>query len=295
MSQPTNVLITGSSSGFGLLTTRSLLEKGYTVFATMRDPDGKNAAAALEISTFAADHPGTAHILDLDVTSDASVEAAVQHALDLEGWIDVVVNNAGYGSGGYAETFTMDQFKHIFDVNVFGVQRVNRAVLPSMRARGSGLILYVSSVMGRVVLPFAASYTASKYALEGLAETYRYELSGLGIDSVVVEPGGFGTNFLENVAFAGDEERIASYGELAETPKQFWGGFDQMLSSDDAPDPQRVADAVVSLIETPAGQRPLRTVVDPMTGGEGPSAINQMTDQIQAQMFSAMGMGEMVA
>ncbi len=295
MSQPTTVLITGSSSGFGLLTTRSLLEEGYTVFATMRDPDGKNAAIAAEINAFAAGQPGTAHILDLDVTSDASVEEAIQQALDLEGWIDVVVNNAGYGSGGYAETFTMDQFKHIFDVNVFGVQRVNRAVLPSMRARGSGLILYVSSVMGRIVLPYAASYTATKYALEGLAETYRYELGGLGIDSVVVEPGGFGTNFLENVAFADDQERIASYGDLAEAPHQFWGGFDQMLSSDDAPDPQRVADAILGLISTPAGQRPLRTVVDPLSGGEGPTAINQMTDQIQAQMFSAMGMGEMVA
>ena len=290
-----NVLITGSSSGFGLLTARTLLEKGHTVFATMRGPDGKNAAAAADIRAYADGQPGTAHIIDLDVTSEASVNAAIQQALDLEGWIDVVVNNAGFGSGGYAETFTMDQFERIFDVNVFGVQRVNRAVLPSMRARSSGLIIYVSSVMGRIVLPFAASYTATKYALEGLAETYRYELGSLGIDSVVVEPGGFGTNFLENVAFAGDAERIASYGDLAEVPQQFWGGFDQMLSSDDAPDPQRVADAVLDLIETPHGQRPLRTVVDPMTGGEGPTGINQMTDQVQAQMFSAMGMSEMVA
>ena len=207
----------------------------------------------------------------------------------------MVVNNAGFGSGGYAETFTMDQFQRIFDVNVFGVQRVNRAVLPSMRGRGSGLIIYVSSVMGRIVLPFAASYTATKYALEGLAETYRYELGGLGIDSVVVEPGGFGTNFLENVAFAGDAERIASYGELAEVPAQFWGGMEGMLASDNAPNPQDVADAIAEVIEMPTGQRPLRVVVDPMMGGDGPKAINQMTDQIQAQIFSAMGMGEMVA
>ena len=289
------VLITGSSSGFGLLTARTLLEKGHTVFATMRDPSGRNAANAGDLHTFAAGTSGTLHVLDLDVTSDASVEAAVKQALDLEGRIDVVVNNAGYGSGGYAEAFTMDQFQRSFEVNVFGVQRVNRAVLPAMRGQGSGLLILVSSTMGRIVLPFAAPYTAAKYAVEGLAESYRYELASAGIDVVIVEPGGFGTNFLANMAPADDEARIASYGPLAEIPQQFWGGLGHLFEGEGAPDPQDVADAISHLIDTPAGSRPLRTVVDPMTGGEGPTAINQLTDQIQEQMLSGMGMSDLIA
>ncbi len=289
------VLITGSSSGFGLLIARTLLEKGHTVFATMRDPGGRNAANASELRAFADSTSGALHVLDLDVTSDASVAAAVAQALDLEGRIDVVVNNAGYGSGGYAEAFTMDQFQRVFEVNVFGVQRVNRAVLPAMRAQGAGLLIHVSSTMGRIVLPFAAPYTSAKYAVEGLAESYRYELASTGVDVVIVEPGGFGTNFMANMVPAADEARIASYGPLAEVPQQFWGGLGHMLEAENAPDPQDVADAISRLIETPAGSRPLRTVVDPMSGGEGPTVINQTTDQVQEQMLSAMGMGDLVA
>jgi NAD(P)-dependent dehydrogenase (short-subunit alcohol dehydrogenase family) len=295
MSKNQNVLITGSSSGFGFLTARTLLEKGYTVFATMRDLDGKNAAQAKDLRDSAGGKKGTLRILDLDVTSDMSVDTAVQKALNEVGYIDVVINNAGIGMAGFAEGFTVDQLQRIFDVNVFGIQRVNRAVLPAMRERGSGLLIHVSSSMGRLVIPFAAPYTATKYAVEGLAESYRYELAGTGVDVVVVEPGGFGTGFASNMAVPADEVRVESYGKLKEIPQQMWGGFVQQLQGENAPDPQVVADAILTLIETPAGQRPLRTVVDPMTGGEAASAINQTTDQIQSQLLGAFGMGDLLS
>lgn len=287
--QPQTILLTGSSSGFGLTMARMFLEKSYSVLATMRDIAGKNAPAAKKLKSFAGDTTGTLHLLELDVTRDDSVNEAIQYALDLEGKIDVAINNAGVGVSGFAEAVTPEQFQKQFEVNVFGAQRVNRAVLPSMRARGSGLLVHISSVMGRIVLPFAAPYTASKFALEGLAESYRYELLGTGVDCVIVEPGGFPTSFFANMIAAGDKDRIESYGDLRDTPEKMWSGVGQMLQSDEAPDPRLVAEAVLNLVETPAGKRPLRTVVDPMMGGEAPSAINQLTDDIQKQLLTSLG------
>ncbi len=292
MNKTQNVLITGSSSGFGLLTAKTLLAGGHTIFATMRDPEGRNIEAANKLRAFATKQSGTLHVLNLDVTHAQSVENAIQEALQLEGRIDVVINNAGVGDGfaAYCETVSMEQFEHIFDVNVFGVQRVIRAVLPTMRQQGGGLLVNISSTMGRIVLPFAAPYTATKYALEGLAESYRYELSSAGIDVVIVEPGGFGTDFWSNLKPATDTARADSYGALTELPNKMYGGMGELLSGADAPNPQDVADAVCQLIETEPGKRPLRTVVDPLMGGDGPKAINQTTDQTQRQLLAGFEM-----
>ena len=295
MGRNQNVLITGSSSGFGLLTARTLLENGYTVFATMRDLDGKNAAQATELRAFAEGKEGTLRLLELDVTSDSSVKSAVSQALAEAGSLDVVINNAGYGAVGFTEGFSVDEFQRIFDVNVFGIQRVNRAALPAMREQGSGLLIHISSSLGRIVLPFVGPYTATKYAVEGLAESYRYELSGTGVDVVVVEPGGFGTRFMANMAVPADAARVKSYGALSQFPEQMWSSIGEQFQGEDAPDPQVVADAILTLIETPAGRRPLRTVVDPVTGGGAASAINETTDQVQSQLLSAFGMGELLS
>ena len=295
MSEPKTILVTGTSSGFGLLASRSLLQRGHTVFATMREAEGRNAGAAKELRELAADTDGTLHVLELDVTSDASVEQAVGQALKTAGRIDVAVNNAGMGCGGHAEAFTVEQFQQIFDINVFGVQRVNRAVLPAMREAGSGLLIHVSSIMGRVTLPFAGPYTATKWALEGLAESYRYELSSTGVDVAIVEPGGFATGIMDRTMAPADKSRVKSYGPLADLPKKMWGGMTEMLSGPEAPNPQDVADAIVQLIEAPAGARRLRVVVDPMTGGVGPSMINKTSDRVQSQMLTAFGMGQLLS
>ena len=229
------------------------------------------------------------------MTSDSSVETAVKRAYEMAGRIDVVINNAGFGVAGFAEATTVPQFQKNFDVNVFGVQRVSRAVLPAMRKQGNGLIINISSIIGRMVMPFAAAYVASKYALEGLSESYRYELAGTGVDVAIIEPGGFGTNFLTNMEPAADNDRLKSYGPLAEMPEKMWSGFAENLKGDDAPDPQVVADAIAKLIETPAGKRPLRTVVDPMMGGEATRAINQTTDKIQTELLGNLGMSDFIS
>ena len=290
MNASQTVMITGSSSGFGLLTAQLLLGKGFTVIATMRSIEGNNAQYANEIRRFAEGRPGRLYLRELDVADDASVEQAVQGILDSTEGIDVVVNNAGFGIGGFAEGCTVNQMKRIFDVNVFGVQRVKRAVLPSMREQGAGLLIHISSVMGRIVIPYAAFYTATKFALEGLAESYAYELEGTGVDVSIVEPGGFGTGFMSKMEEAADMERLKSYGALLERPKQIWGSVGEMLEGDNAPNPQDVADAVLGLIETPEGKRPLRVVVDPMTGGEGPESLNQTAEQIQRQLLGSFGL-----
>jgi NAD(P)-dependent dehydrogenase (short-subunit alcohol dehydrogenase family) len=292
MSTPLNILITGASSGFGLLFARTLASKGHNIFATMRDPEGRNAGPAQELTDFGANTPGNISVLELDVADEATVQAAVKRALNDAGSLDVVINNAGIGAGGHAEAFTAEQMAHLFDINVGGVQRVCRAVLPAMRAAGRGLVINISTIMGRIVLPFSGPYTASKYALEGLSESYRYELMGSGVDMVLVEPGGFPTGIGSRMMPPDDSEqdRIASYGAMADMPQKMWGDFMEMLHSGKGPDPQIVADEVLALIETPAGKRPLRVVVDPFMGGEAPKAINEMTDGIQAQLLQNLGM-----
>lgn len=281
-----NVLITGTSSGFGLLTARTLLARGHDVVATMRDVADRNAPAAEALMAFAADQPGNLTALDMDVTDEASVNAACTDA----GRIDVLVNNAGIGAGGLAEAFTPDQYARIFDINVLGVQRTMRAVLPGMRERGSGLVINISSIMGRIIVPFSGPYTTSKWALEGLTENYRVELLGTGIDVVSLEPGGFPTGISGRMVTPEDEDRTVSYGEHAGLVEKVWGPFMEILGGPEAPDPQVVADEVVRLMGLPAGERPARTVVDPLTGGEGAEQINAVGDAVQNEMLKMFGM-----
>ena len=136
---------------------------------------------------------------------------------------------------------------------------------------------------------------ANKNELECLSQSYRYELAGTGVDVVIVGHGGLGTNFLENMEPAADSDRLKSYGPLAEMPEKMWGGFAENLKGDEAPDPQVVADAIAKLIDTPSGQRPLRTVVYPMMGGEATRTINPTTDKIQAELLDHLGIAYFIS
>jgi len=282
------ILITGTSSGFGKLIAQTLIKKGHTVVASMRDPKVKNKKAAEELETLGA------HIVDIDVTNEKSVADGVKEAVKLAGGIDVVINNAGAGTIGLQEEFTPDDWKRLFDINVFGVQRINRAVLPHMRSKNSGLLVHISSLLGKFVLPFMGPYNSSKHALEALAENYRVELSGLGIDSVIVEPGGFGTGFISNQLPSSDKKRTIEYGEFANAPMNMMRPFEENLKSPNGPNPQMVADAVAKLIDTPAGQRPLRTVVDALGMGAPIEKINQVSEQVTTGIYDNFGIGGML-
>lgn len=279
------VLITGTSSGFGRLIAETLGRKGFHIFATMRDTKTRNAAAARELEQLAQRESLNLHVLELDVTQDASVEHAVNEVAAQCERIDVLVNNAGYGIMDLSETVTVAQAQRQLDVNFFGVLRMNRAVLPVMKRQGSGLLLHVSSGGGRLAIPGMGLYCASKFAMEALAETYRYELGSQGIDSVILEPGPYATPIADKLETGEDEQRRAGYGEMAQVPRKVLEGIRSSRAN-----PQEIPDKVLEIIETPAGQRQLRYRLG--GGGRGVERINALTDEIQAQLLEALGIAE---
>jgi NAD(P)-dependent dehydrogenase (short-subunit alcohol dehydrogenase family) len=184
----------------------------------------------------------------------------VDAALGRTNRLDVVINNAGYAGIGITEAYTAEQFQQMFDVNVFGAVRVNRAVLPVMRRQGDGLLVHLSSGAGRVVVPAMAAYCASKFALEALADTYRYELRPFGIDSVIVEPGIYKTPIFDRLAAPADRHRVAAYGQT-DFAERVLGVFQVVSGAPDNPGSTEVAEALVRLIDMNATERPFRTVV----------------------------------
>ncbi len=279
LSKPVAV-VTGASSGFGRLTAEALVGAGYHVYAGVRGIAGRNAAVVAELAAQGIE------AVELDVTSDASVEAAAARVLAVAGSVDVLVNNAGSAYFGIAEAFTPDLVREQFEVNVFGALRVNRAFLPSMRERRSGLLVYVSSVVGRFVTPFVGVYAASKFALEALAEAGAYELRPLGVDVAIVEPGAYATNIVNRVVGPDDAARVASYGEVANG----LGTMMQSLGATASDRPEEVANAILEIARTAPGSRPLRRVVG---AGDGPvPAINATIAEHTRGVLEAWGMPE---
>jgi NAD(P)-dependent dehydrogenase (short-subunit alcohol dehydrogenase family) len=286
MNSEKTVLITGASTGFGRLIAETLARKSYRVFATMRGVQGKNARAARELHELAEKEAFWIRVVELDVTNDESVERAVSAAIDAAGCIDVLVNNAGYGVMGVTEAITLEQAQRIMDTNFFGAVRMNRAVLPYMRRQRSGLLMHISSGAGRLVVPTMGFYCASKFALEALAETYHYELAAQGIDSVIVQPGAYPTAVIDNIERAADIPRTDTYGEVNGIADRILG-----LLGGSKSNPQEVADAVLRIIETPAGERQLRYRV--AASGLGVQEINDLSERVQRQVLEAFGIAKL--
>jgi NAD(P)-dependent dehydrogenase (short-subunit alcohol dehydrogenase family) len=279
------VLITGTSSGFGRQMAETFARAGDTVFAGMRDPAGKNAKVRAELE--ALEHSGPKiEVLALDVTDDVQVDAAVARVIDRCGRIDVLINNAGTGLAALSECSTIEQARQVFETNYFGPVRMSRAVLPHMRKQRSGLVVHMSSIVGRMATPNSAHYGGSKAALETFGEIQRYELASFGIDVSIVEPGVFATQIFHTIAFADDVARTAEYGALADKPAQGVAIVQQMTAAG-TPDPQEVADAVLRLARMPAGQRPLRLTVGKEALMLEP--INALSGPLAEAMFKAFG------
>lgn len=277
-SQPV-AIVTGAATGFGRHTAEALAEAGYRVFAGIRDIGGRNATAVRELAQ------RNVEAVEMDVTSDASVDAAARHVFSQVDRIDVLINNAGSAYFGLVEAFTPDLAREQFDVNVFAPLRVNRAFLPKMRERKSGLVVYVSSIVGRFVTPYVGVYAASKWALEALAETSAYELKPFGIDVSIVEPGAYVTNIGNRALLADDEARTASYGEFAAT----FGLVASSLAEVASDRPQDVADAILAVTRREPGRRPLRVVVG---GNEAAEAINRATAPVSRAVLDGFAFGE---
>lgn len=294
-SEPGPVLITGTSSGLGRLSAEAFARAGWPTFATMRESNGRNAQVAAELRALGAQGlPIT--VLELDVRDDRSVDMAMSATLDATGGrLDVLVNNAGIATPGPVELQDADQLLQEFDTNLLGAHRVARAALPAMRARGSGLILQMSSGMGRLVNPLLASYCATKWALEGLSEAMRYQLAPLGIDVCLVEPGPHPSRFAAN----GQARLEALVAGLEGDPRlDAWAWMvDRARTLDDderTADPMAVVQALLNLAALPNGERPLRTAV---AGASGVliDVLNGGQNTFQHTFMRAVGQNDLIA
>jgi NADP-dependent 3-hydroxy acid dehydrogenase YdfG len=278
------ILITGASSGFGRDTAETLHRAGHTVYASLRDAEAKNREAAEALRKLGI------KTVELDVSDDASVEAGVKNVLAEAGKIDVLVNNAGIASAGVTEAFTTEQAKAIFDTNVIGLLRVTRAVLPSMRQQHDGLIINIGSILGRVTFPFVGIYGASKFAVEALTDSLRYEVSQLGVEVVEVQPSGYPTNFFTNLQSPASTEVTKSYGEVGEIPEAMVKTLTASLEGKDAPDPHDVAEAIAKLVGQSKGSRAARTVVGEPFGSD---KANEDVAPLQAKVVEALGLSHL--
>lgn len=285
------VVITGCSSGFGRQLAEKLARRGDRVYATMRGVDGKNASIAADLRKLAKAESIDLNVVDLDVCSTESVERAVTEILADSGPPDVVVNNAGQMFVGISEAFTAEELATQLDINVVGIHRVTRAFLPAMRERGQGLFINLSSIAGRIAIPFFAIYHASKWAVEGYSFGLRRELASLGVDVVVVEPGPFATELFPRSPKPADNERAATYPEAVHaTFAAMAQSFENAFADPDTPtDPVLVVDRMVELIEMKAGSRPFRTVV----GVDfGTTAINEAANPAEDAVPGLLGLTE---
>lgn len=281
-----SILITGCSTGFGRLAAEHFAKSGATVFATMRNTPRKEAE---ELRVLAADEKLKLHVIEIDVTSDEQVEAGVQQALAINGGpIDVLINNAGISYGGPIEIQDMEATQHIFDTNVFGPQRMIRAVLPSMRAAKSGLIINVTSQLGRVIAPAFGQYSPTKFALEALSESLAYELVPHGIDVNIIEPGGYPTMIWKSA----NENSLAL---LARAEEKHTKGYEALIAGlgqrtgGGTTDPMDVPRAMAEIIAMPAGTRPLRRPVHPGLKPQIP--INKTSAKAQVDWLGASPYG----
>jgi NAD(P)-dependent dehydrogenase (short-subunit alcohol dehydrogenase family) len=273
-------LVTGASSGFGALTARALRDAGHTVYAGMRNAATRGEAAA------AREH-GMIPV-DLDVTSDESVAA-----LDLPD-LDVIVHNAGHMATGPAEAFTPAQYAALHDTNVLGAQRVNRKLLPAMRERGDGLVVWVGSSSTRGgTPPYLAPYFAAKAAMDALAASYALELARFGIETSIIVPGAFtsGTNHFAHSGTPSDTQVAAEY------EPRYPGLMDQVgaaLSAITPPeaDATEVARAVVRVVDAPKGTRPFRVHIDP--ADDGAAVVNAVADRIRAEFLHRIGLADLL-
>ena len=289
------IIITGASSGFGALTARALAKAGHTVYASMREVNGRNASQVEEAKKFAKDNDVDLRTIELDVASQESVDAAIQKIVADNKRLDVVIHNAGHMVFGPAEAFTPEQLAELYDVNVLSTQRVNRAALPQLRRQGEGLVVWVSSSSAAGgTPPYLAPYFAAKAGMDALAAVYARELTRWGIETSIIVPGAFtgGTNHFAHAGAPADKARVAEYeaGPYAGFADQVRKGFSSIVPAD--VDVVTVADAIVKTVDTPFGKRPFRVHIDPTQ--DGAEVVNAVSDRVRAELLRRIGLADVL-
>lgn len=288
------ILITGASSGIGNLTAKALAVAGHTVYASMRESAGRNQGKARELLDLAQRDGIDLRVLDLDVQSQQSADQAAKTIVAETGRIDAVVHNAGHLALGYAEAFTAEEIARLFDVNAFSVQRVNRAVLPFMRERRFGTLLYVGSTTTVSVPPFLGPYVASKFAFDALAQVTAYEVSQFGIETVIVMPGAFtrGTDHFPHASRAADQAIAADYAELDPLIAGYDAATEKLYAPGTDPDPVTVAEEITRLFTLPVGDKPFRSVIDFTRSNV--AEVNEIARASSVDFLTRMGLGQLL-
>lgn len=287
------VLVTGASTGIGNLTARALAAAGHTVYASMRDIQGRNAPQVRALMDEGFAHGYNLRAVELDVLSQESADQAIHTILQEQGRLDAVVHNAGHLVVGAMEAFSPEEISRVFDTNSLGAQRVNRAALPAMRASGSGLLLWVSSTTVRGGFPpFMGPYAAAKAAMDSMAVSMSYELTRFGIETSIVTPGAFtrGTAHFPNAGKPADEARSAAYSRYEGVMDQV-GARLSALTPDDA-DPQAVADEIARIVSLPGGSRPFRSVIDFI--GDGAREVSEVAEQVRRDFARRIGIDDLL-
>jgi NAD(P)-dependent dehydrogenase (short-subunit alcohol dehydrogenase family) len=291
---PKTILITGASSGFGALSARALADAGHTVYAGMRETEGRNSPLVGSARRYATEHDVDLRTVELDVSSQKSVDSAVEAVLSEQGSLDVLLHNAGHMVTGPTEAFTTEQLAEVYDTNVLGTQRLNRAALPHLRAQRHGLLVWVGSTSTRGgTPPYLAPYFAAKAGMDALAVSYAGELARFGIETTIVVPGSFtsGTNHFAHSGRPADERVIAEYEPLY--PRL----MDQVAQrlAEQAPadaDPADVAKAIVDVVGMPHGKRPFRVHIDP--ADDGAAVVNAVADRIRTEFLTRIGLEDLL-
>jgi NAD(P)-dependent dehydrogenase (short-subunit alcohol dehydrogenase family) len=280
------ILVTGASSGFGLMTAKALAEAGHTVYASMRDTTGRNAPQVAAVAAWATENNADLRTIELDVQFDASADAGIAYIIADAGRLDVIVHNAGHMVFGPAEAFTPEQLIQQYDVNVLGAQRVNRAALPHLRGQHKGLLVWVGSSSTRGgTPPFLGPYFAAKAAMDALAVTYSTELALWGIETAIIVPGAFtkGTNHFAHSGKPADAARVAEYeaGPYAGIADKALKGLAGLEPAD--ADPAEVARQIARVVDMPFGKRPFRVHVDP--SHDGAEIVNGVADRMRHELY----------
>lgn len=288
------ILISGASSGFGLLTAHALADAGHTVYAGMRDIAGHNSAAAQAAKNYSSEHGVDLRAVELDVSSDDSADLAVETVLAEQRQLDVLIHNAGHMVTGPAEAFTPEQLAELYDTNVLGAQRLNRAALPHLRQRRDGLVVWVGSTSTRGgTPPYLAPYFAAKAGMDALAASYALELARFGIETTIIVPGSFthGTSHYAHAGRPDDTEVATAYDEL------YSGMMDQIgqrMAATESPDADvsEVARAIVTVVGMQKGRRPFRVHIDP--SDDGAAVVNAVADRVRAEFLRRLELADLL-
>ena len=287
------ILVTGAGTGIGRLSALALAEAGHVVYASMRDVEGRNRGRADELRAISAQRGIALMPLELDVLSQDSADAAAATIVREQGGIEVVMQNAGHLVVGPSEAFTPEEMMKVFDTNLFGAQRVNRAVLPFMRRQESGLVLWISSTTTKGGFPpFMGPYGAAKAAMDSLAVTLAYELARFGVETSIVVPGAFtsGTDHFPSAGKPADSVRAAAYARYDGVMDQIGERLTALTPAD--ADPKAVADEVVRIVGLAKGTRPMRSVIDFV--GDGAAQVLEVSERVRIEFAKRIGMGDLL-